>query len=136
MEDLVVPEEQIATKEVEGIEEVVEKHGEEDEEMEVEEVEEPRSECLPTIAEPNDEASESESDVPIVKLPTDCANSPDPITPPQATHLGVAWNANEAKTPISALLSSIQQGFEFSPVSPLSPPMGYANHPVEPVTLF
>ena len=30
-----------------------------------------------------------------------------------------------AKTPISALLSSIQQGFEFSPSSPLSPPQGY-----------
>jgi hypothetical protein len=36
-------------------------------------------------------------------------------------------NWGNAKTPISALLSSIQQGFEFSPSSPVSPPYTYIN---------
>lgn len=45
---------------------------------------------------------------------------------PSTPSLGVSANFNlAAKTPISALLSSIQQGFEYSPSSPLSPPQGY-----------
>ncbi|KAH6914153.1 endo-1,3(4)-beta-glucanase chain A [Coprinopsis sp. MPI-PUGE-AT-0042] len=137
LEDLAVPDEAsnpVAEEQVvEAEAEVQEEAAEEDEH---EEEGEPRAQGLPSIAEPQDEVSESESDVPMIRLPTDGQGTPDPITPPQATHLGVAWNANDAKTPISALLSSIQQGFEFSPASPLSPPMGYANHHAEPVTLF
>ncbi|KAG2015988.1 endo-1,3(4)-Beta-Glucanase chain A [Coprinopsis cinerea AmutBmut pab1-1] len=58
-----------------------------------------------------------------------------PITPPNPNiQLGISWNVHEAKTPISALLSSIQQGFEFSPASPLSPPQGYQD--VQPLALF
>jgi hypothetical protein len=45
---------------------------------------------------------------------------------PSTPSMGVSANFTLAtKTPISALLSSIQQGFEFSPSSPLSPPQGY-----------
>lgn len=45
---------------------------------------------------------------------------------PSTPSMGVSANFTlAAKTPISALLSSIQQGFEFSPSSPLSPPQGY-----------
>ena len=45
---------------------------------------------------------------------------------PSTPSMGASANFNlAAKTPISALLSSIQQGFEFSPSSPLSPPQGY-----------
>lgn len=42
---------------------------------------------------------------------------------PEVKSLG--WN--NAKTPISALLTSIQQGFEFSPSSPVSPPYTYVS---------
>jgi hypothetical protein len=139
VEGLAVPEEAsnpVAQEQVDEVEEVQEQAGDEDEVKEQAVDEDAKAEGLPTIAEPQDEASEPEIDVPTVRLPTDKQETPDPITPPQATHLGVAWNANDAKTPISALLSSIQQGFEFSPASPLSPPMGYANHHAEPVTLF
>ncbi|KAF5326478.1 hypothetical protein D9611_000210 [Ephemerocybe angulata] len=48
-----------------------------------------------------------------------------PNTPMHPELKSLGWN--NAKTPISALLSSIQQGFEFSPSSPVSPPYTYLN---------
>ncbi|KAK0225765.1 clasp N terminal-domain-containing protein [Armillaria fumosa] len=48
-----------------------------------------------------------------------------PATPPSSQ--GENW-AKPQKTPISALLSSIEQGFLLTPASPLSPPISYLNY--------
>ncbi|KAK0504921.1 hypothetical protein EDD18DRAFT_1343693 [Armillaria luteobubalina] len=48
-----------------------------------------------------------------------------PATPPSSQ--GESW-AKPQKTPISALLSSIEQGFLLTPASPLSPPISYLNY--------
>ncbi|KAK0195259.1 hypothetical protein F5146DRAFT_278774 [Armillaria mellea] len=47
-----------------------------------------------------------------------------PATPPSYQE---SW-AKPQKTPISALLSSIEQGFLLTPASPLSPPISYLNY--------
>ncbi|KAM6502348.1 CLASP N terminal domain containing protein [Amanita muscaria] len=46
-------------------------------------------------------------------------------TPKKTQEEGMADNALVAKTPITALLASIEQGFQHSPFSPLSPPQSY-----------
>ncbi|KAK0212992.1 clasp N terminal-domain-containing protein [Desarmillaria ectypa] len=51
-----------------------------------------------------------------------------PATPPSSQGENVA---KPQKTPISALLSSIEQGFLFTPASPLSPPISYLSYPRE-----
>lgn len=70
----------------------------------------------------------------LVTLPDECASAgiiPDLQLPAETTptsaqiHLPVP-----AATPISTLLSSIQQGFSFTPCSPLSPPQSYL--PIQP----
>ncbi|KAJ2922011.1 hypothetical protein H1R20_g15074, partial [Candolleomyces eurysporus] len=48
-----------------------------------------------------------------------------PNTPLNPEIKSLGWNIQNAKTPISQLLTSIQQGFEYSPTSPLSPPQSY-----------
>ncbi|KAK0241942.1 clasp N terminal-domain-containing protein [Armillaria nabsnona] len=48
-----------------------------------------------------------------------------PATPPSSQ--GESW-AKPQKTPISALLTSIEQGFLLTPASPLSPPISYLNY--------
>ncbi|PBK73780.1 hypothetical protein ARMSODRAFT_1001764 [Armillaria solidipes] len=48
-----------------------------------------------------------------------------PATPPSSQGESVA---KPQKTPISALLSSIEQGFLLTPASPLSPPISYLNY--------
>ncbi|TFK22596.1 hypothetical protein FA15DRAFT_657432 [Coprinopsis marcescibilis] len=68
-----------------------------------------------------------EEDIPLPSVEVTAAAERIPFTPQNHNNLGVGWNTHDAKTPISALLSSIQQGFEFSPGSPLSPPHGYQN---------
>ena len=59
-----------------------------------------------------------------------------PSTPAQLHLPPSEWALQNAKTPISALLSSIQQGFEFSPASPLSPPHTYLNGETTPLPLL
>ncbi|KAK0461420.1 clasp N terminal-domain-containing protein [Desarmillaria tabescens] len=49
-----------------------------------------------------------------------------PATPPSSQGENIA---KPQKTPISALLSSIEQGFLFTPASPLSPPISYLSYP-------
>ncbi|KAF9051005.1 hypothetical protein BDZ89DRAFT_1056903 [Hymenopellis radicata] len=54
------------------------------------------------------------------------AASPRPSTPTPVMTERSLWEAKQLeKTPISSLLSSIEQGFLFTPSSPLSPPAGY-----------
>ncbi|KIY74241.1 hypothetical protein CYLTODRAFT_484571 [Cylindrobasidium torrendii FP15055 ss-10] len=53
--------------------------------------------------------------------------SPQPSTP-RAEQERRAWEARQLeKTPITSLLASIEQGFMFTPGSPLSPPASYLN---------
>uniref|UniRef100_A0A0W0FV81 TOG domain-containing protein n=1 Tax=Moniliophthora roreri TaxID=221103 RepID=A0A0W0FV81_MONRR len=51
---------------------------------------------------------------------------PEPQTPVTATAKKIG---DQTKTPISALLLSIEEGFMFSPAAPLSPPEKYLNMP-------
>lgn len=54
------------------------------------------------------------------------AATPRPTTPTPVMTERALWEAKQLeKTPISSLLSSIEQGFLFTPSSPLSPPAGY-----------
>lgn len=104
----------------------------EQEEMEVDEVqeehvvEEPVEEAV-VVKEPVHVAPPpfADSSVVIHGLDDDLKDLDVYATPIHPEVRNLDW-AN-AKTPISALLSSIQQGFEFSPPSPVSPPYTYLN---------
>ncbi|KAJ3515776.1 hypothetical protein NLJ89_g1538 [Agrocybe chaxingu] len=70
------------------------------------------------------------SNQPPMRLPTSNADLLLPRTPSNNFLLPNASNpAFATKTPISALLSSIEQGFLYSPVTPLSPPDAYMPGP-------
>jgi hypothetical protein len=45
-------------------------------------------------------------------------------------------NKETMQTPISSLLTSIENGFLVTPLGPLSPPQAYINYPVEALTAF
>ncbi|KAH7927111.1 hypothetical protein BV22DRAFT_1127597 [Leucogyrophana mollusca] len=64
---------------------------------------------------------------PAVELPMACSPSNDHVEPGSPLRLPFPSTLSESptKTPITALLSSIQRGFLFTPSSPLSPPQSY-----------
>ncbi|RXW14299.1 hypothetical protein EST38_g11545 [Candolleomyces aberdarensis] len=99
---------------------------EDSEPAEEEEVEEEEA----VVSEPEDEVvQEVEYPAPaaIGLVVTDSDKEPFelPNTPLNPEIKSLGWNIQNAKTPISQLLTSIQQGFEYSPASPLSPPQSY-----------
>lgn len=88
------------------------------------EVQEQESKASPissdTIASPISEESHSNS--PVIPSPVECPTTPQgALLGPENTNTAIL----SAKTPISALLSSIQHGFLYSPSSPLSPADSY-----------
>ncbi|KII86620.1 hypothetical protein PLICRDRAFT_699931 [Plicaturopsis crispa FD-325 SS-3] len=82
----------------------------------------------PASASPTPDASESESSSrsESVEEPTVSLQTP-PDSPSRPKNVQLPLDA--MRTPVSALISSIEQGFLFSPASPLSPPQSYLNVP-------
>jgi hypothetical protein len=91
--------------------------GEEKAEEEEEVVAEPEAE--------EEEESPAPEPAPIGLVVTGSEPFDLPNTPLNPEIKSLGWNIQNAKTPISQLLTSIQQGFEYSPTSPLSPPQSY-----------